>query len=616
MSSHEPAFPDPIQVGDDPALESITYSLVSNQLLVRFDPVLDGARADLILQDVGANRIEVIQADVSDVDLQAFNELLFESNWLWIVFDDDGRSQREVLHALAAHGPRVVSACPVYDDPSGQFLSHAAAVLLDRVLVEIDGLDPEAVKDALVNLDVLTIDSEIGDSLAPYYVFQLRYPLDDPQQSFDVLDTIRGTDGVARADHGWMQLTGFFNLIPNDREYTAKRVLPTPNEYWGLSAINVEAAWDIRAKQGGTVVHVAIIDGGFERHEDIEFDAKTPPDEFGGPIADRRHGMNVTGIAAAKTNNGIGTVGVGFDCVVHPIRLRTYQPEHIGLSILQAVNRGATVINMSAGFPRLNDIQMGVIHQALQYAHANDVVFVAAAGNKDRDYVDYPARDPLAIGVGAVMPDLRRRPNSNFNIGLDFVAPGERCWTTGLSDKYEPFDATSCAAPHVTGLVALIRSIRPDLSADAINSIMHATCQKILQGTDYTYAVSVEDRMYGRLRWDPQVGFGLIDCAAVMNDAVKAVAGPSRPGRPHHDARVLPKLSFDGETGSRYCGYLGKGPTDKQVRVFCDLNLSEWLDIEQDDILAMFPEDPKTYSELARMVVIVRHGAMVKRSGR
>ncbi len=118
--------------------------------------------------------------------------------------------------------------------------------------------------------------------------------------------------------------------------------------------------------------------------------------------------------------------------------------------IVEAVNRGARVINLSLGSSQ----NSRVLQAAIEYAAQRGVVMVAAAGNDHLDVLSYPGAYPQVISVGAtdaqgVVPSF-----SNHGESLDVVAPGVGVLTHWDAVSVAPFSGSSASVPFVAGTVA------------------------------------------------------------------------------------------------------------------------------------------------------------------
>jgi subtilisin family serine protease len=566
-----------------------TYVQLADQMLVHFAEDVPVAAMDEIITIATGYSIQSDPPQQTRPNLQAANERLLDAGYVLCAVDDvdedeDDASQVPQFLAALSHHDEVASVSPVYA-PDGDDSAPVVAVVLDRITVELDLSAEPGVVDELLGRGDLIPDREIGTALAPYYVFHVRFDAGNPAESYRILEEVLALPGVVSAEHGWLQLTDFFSLVPDDPEYRERRA-----SFWGLDEIDVNRAWAIKVSAGGAPVKIAVIDDGFELHEDLHYSVETGP-AFQQKL--RQHGTMVAGIAAAQTNNGKGTVGVGFDCLVHPIPLEANDPELLAAKILEAVAAGVVAINMSLGFRGLSKQKRDVIRRAIEVAVAHNVVPVAAVGNDTWDVADYPASDSMVIGVGAINRHLLRRANSNYNVGLNLVAPGDGCRTTDVNNGYGLFGATSCAAPHVTGLVALIRSIRPDLDVWAVRTIIETSCTKIQQVSPeapeaaYSYK---EERTNGR--WDYLVGFGLINCARAMESAQYWPIDLPAEGEIVRRHLPAPTTAFDDPSLDQYCGYAGESTLPEHLRLYCSLDLTEWVDIPRDDIQATRELEP------------------------
>ena len=209
------------------------------------------------------------------------------------------------------------------------------------------------------------------------------------------------------------------------------------------------------------------------------------------PMDENGHGTHVAGIIAAK-QEGTGITGVA--PTVKIMTVRTVDTEGVGkvsagiAGIRYAVDNGADVINLSFGG---NDSETQRL-DAIRYAESKGVVVVSAAGNGGNGRPTLPARlaDEVGIAVGSVTRD---RQISNFSnragaVAIDYVlAPGGNGGRSDAEDIYSTvplslpgipyryYFGTSMAAPHVSGVVALMRQANPNLTPAEIEKIIVAT---------------------------------------------------------------------------------------------------------------------------------------------
>lgn len=190
------------------------------------------------------------------------------------------------------------------------------------------------------------------------------------------------------------------------------------------------------------------------------------------------HGTLVAGVIAAAAD-GVGSVGVAPEASVLPVRVLTNTATsppsgtnlEVALGIYYAVDMGADILNCSFG----SNIGSGLLSQALEYANAHGALAVCAAGNSrfDNDAIFfYPASYDLPNVIAVAASDPTDRHASSFsNYGVEtveLVAPGVDIWGTivrRLSPGvlYGSSSGTSFAAPQVSGALALIETIAPEL---------------------------------------------------------------------------------------------------------------------------------------------------------
>ncbi len=136
--------------------------------------------------------------------------------------------------------------------------------------------------------------------------------------------------------------------------------------------------------------------------------------------------------------------------------------------VIDAVDRGARVINMSIG----SGGDSPVLGQAIAYAQQRGAVIVAAAGNNGHEGVLYPARYAGVLAVGAVDANGRQMYFSNRGERLDLVAPGLGVAAAGADGEAIEFSGTSAAAPFVSGAVAGVWSESPELTGAEVATLL------------------------------------------------------------------------------------------------------------------------------------------------
>jgi len=225
---------------------------------------------------------------------------------------------------------------------------------------------------------------------------------------------------------------------------------------------------------------IFILDTGIDgKHEDLSgnyesLEAKSDQDEKG-------HGTHCAGIAAAMTNNAIGisSINPGPE-YVSITSIKVLGSFGIGTQrdiingILKAADAGASVINMSLGGISL-DSRQKAYNEAVVYANKRGAIVVVAAGNNNSDARGFaPANAEGVITVSAI--DTAKN-KSSFSNSVAFIknkiaAPGVNIYSTIPGNQYAAFNGTSMAAPCVSGLIGLMKSIRPGLTTSEVYEIL------------------------------------------------------------------------------------------------------------------------------------------------
>jgi subtilisin family serine protease len=301
-------------------------------------------------------------------------------------------------------------------------------------------------------------------------------------------------------------------------------------DQWALHTIQAAQAWDITHCQG---IVVAVLDTGIHlEHPDLrsvlwtnmgEIPANGVDDDGNGKADDvhgwhfyqncntgacvpqengilqddNGHGTHVAGIIAAQAGNGIGIAGVSWGAQAMTVKVLDQYGDgyysDVAAGMIYAADNGAKVINLSLGGAESSQL----LQDAINYAHHQGVLIVAAAGN-DGGNVLYPAACDHVMAVAASDRDDQRAGFSNYGPQVDIAAPGDGILSTWpWLDGYYHKRGTSMAAAHVSGAAALLWSWRPDFSNAQIEHRLAS------QADD----VNVEsDRGY-----DPYLGWGRLN---------------------------------------------------------------------------------------------------------
>ena len=284
---------------------------------------------------------------------------------------------------------------------------------------------------------------------------------------------------------------------------------------WNLNSVKVDFPQRIGCV--GTNVRIGIIDSGIvdgiannviQGYNYIDDNADTSDTTM--------HGTWVSSIAASSR------FGVALNAQFVPLKcfkdgVNTYI-SHILDAIVDAVDvYDCDVINMSFGIKASNNMATNsdfrLFKEKIDYAASKGVILVASTGNDYDQSIRYPAAFGNVIGVGSVNESGAWSEFSNYNSSVYVVAPGEQVIGPYVSEGevsteyiYQ-LNGTSFAAPHVSGLAAIAKSINPGITP--------VEFAKLLADT----AVETEvDTVEG---WDKYYGYGLIDCEAAVKELIK-----------------------------------------------------------------------------------------------
>ncbi|MBX2820239.1 MAG: S8 family serine peptidase [Rhodothermaceae bacterium] len=254
---------------------------------------------------------------------------------------------------------------------------------------------------------------------------------------------------------------------------------PLSNTQWTLEAIDAPAVHEI-LKETSPVrkARVAILDTGVEsKHEDITpVFVKTP-----GNTDEHGHGTHCAGIAGAATNNDLGMASLNWNGDY--IDILSYQAlgsdgmgslETIAQAIIDAARNDADVISMSLG--GFSFTPPKVIKDAVEFAMDRGAIVVAASGNSNQDAKNHmPSNVEGVISVSAVDQNGNKAKFSNTNTSLTrpIAAPGVDVVSLIPGNDYGPKSGTSMATPVVSGLLGIMRSLYPELTASQAYTILH-----------------------------------------------------------------------------------------------------------------------------------------------
>ena len=343
-----------------------------------------------------------------------------------------------------------------------------------------------------------------------FYNLQIKVPSDKREQikkeikeklnnfSFDVFDeTVYQSEDVSF----------------NDPE------LKNPKHSWYLKEIGAYDAWQIL--QGDPDIVVAVVDNGFDlTHPEFRgkiihpYNVLTQNSEIN-PIktkeGENAHGTHVAATAVGNANNGTGLLGIAPKCKLLPVQVGNDNPDGamsnqaIMEGVMYAINQGADVINVSLGMytpgivktmseaQQLNYISNSMKQEELMWSkifekakQRNSIIVFAAGNDNVVSGIDPKKRSIETIRVSALNTDLSKAHFSNFGVYPQLnrfystvSAPGVDIYSAAPHDSYTSMNGTSMAAPVVSGVVALLKSIDKSLTVGQITSILQQSGRNV-----------------------------------------------------------------------------------------------------------------------------------------
>lgn len=413
-----------------------------------------------------------------------------------------------------------------------------------------------------------TINYSAAPSLATYYennpFKQILYVTLQEKSKRSVIDAVAKVEKFPEVYYvgpNWVEAIGEF--VPNDTYYSDQLSLK-PGD-----GIDVENAWDIT--RGMSTVRVGIIDSGIATHNDLDAHVQTGYDYYNknsitnDPLGG--HGTHVAGIIGAIGNNSLGISGVAPNVTLVPLQTAYDSSGHHYVStrveaIKDAIelwedeNQRISILNHSiSGFGTRTEIAAAVANFP--------GLFVWSAGNDREDTDKMSEIDkfnlPNVISVGSIDFNGKRSEFSNYGEkAVDIYAPGENilstfppdiCATgkceannggTHIADGYHFMSGTSMAAPHVTGVAALLLSKNPALNAAQLKKAILDNADEIEisvpsssdpQKVKKLNAYEALKSVCYKVTFDKQGGYGGDDFVyATYGEKMPAATAPTREG--------------------------------------------------------------------------------------
>ncbi len=309
-------------------------------------------------------------------------------------------------------------------------------------------------------------------------------------------------------------------LLPGATAGPAQADAIRDRQYW-LDDLAIREAWAVTRGEG---VVIAILDSGVDAtHPDLAGVVIGGTDVSGrgsptgteplGPQG-RTHGTMVASLAAGRGSSpGTGVIGAAPAASILSISLafglgERSGDDQIAEGVIWAVDNGADIISLSLTRNQLSWPESW--DEAFLHAEKNDVVVIAAAGNRGSgtDQVSAPATMPGVLAVGGITRSGQASTGaSTEGITIGVMAPSENLVGAVPGGGHSSWQGTSGATPIVAGIAALVRAAHPELDAAGVVNRLISTANPV------TSVVP-----------DPDYGYGIVDAAAAVSADVPAVS--------------------------------------------------------------------------------------------
>ena len=297
--------------------------------------------------------------------------------------------------------------------------------------------------------------------------------------------------------------TGLFEYVEpryiGELAYTSND--PGLSTQYALQLIQAQDAWDLN--KGSSSVLIGLVDAGIDTgHVDLkgkyfentadpingvdddsdgfidnywgwDFKSKTGNVQFSGGVD---HGVQMSGVIAPNTDNGIGIAGVGFNCKMLGIKVTNGSAVVYGYEgIKYAADKGCKIINCSwniKAYSRFGE-------EMVDYATIKGALVVAATGNQGKEDNNYPAQYKNVLAVTNTDLNDNRVSNSNIGYYADISSPGLNVVSTTPINGYKRNSGTSYSSALVSGAAALLASYAPSLSPQELKYRLKAGSESL-----------------------------------------------------------------------------------------------------------------------------------------
>ncbi|MDF2448960.1 MAG: type sorting protein [Bacteroidota bacterium] len=321
-------------------------------------------------------------------------------------------------------------------------------------------------------------------------IYELNYALNIPIEK--VINKLLATKLFVYAEPHYLPKASY---VPNDP-------LATPGSQYHLQTINAYNAWNIN--KGDSAIVIGITDTGTDfTHADlynnvkrnyadipdgIDNDGDTYTDNYMGwdvGMNDQdaswdanAHGVHVSGLASAGTDNNLGGAGVGFHCKFLPVKISNASGALTAAyeGIKYAADHGCQIINCSWGGGGSSQFGQDII----DYATINkNCLVVCAAGNNNTDGDFYPAAYNYVLSVANTTMNDTKQGSSNYGYMVDVCAPGDNVNATWPGSFYITQSGTSMSSPIVAGAAGIVKHHFPSYNGLQVAERLKVTSDNI-----------------------------------------------------------------------------------------------------------------------------------------
>lgn len=515
----------------------------THQIFVRFTKNLSSQELNELFQSVqGIKPVDVI------------NRFPYKTTLLELNANADYKTVSEELNKLDI----VAYVAPLYNTGKNQFITTG-----DEFFVK---LNHAGELQQLRELALITKTKIIGENQFINNVYKLRVDKNSQANPFELSKYFMQQGKFAHAQPN-------YNFTPtvttDDPRFNRQWNLyneGTPQQYNGTPGadMKVTEAWLIT--KGSADIKVGILDSGVDTlHEDLMpnllagYDAcqDSAQNTKGYPTPNfdnDGHGTCCAGIACAKTDT-IGIAGVAPNCKIVPVRIFYYITIGVGgdpipwstseffvngiswqwqvADVDVSSNSWGITDNFLALFPGQDSIVNIAINEAVNNGRNGKGLPVLHSSGND-GLIDtipiWPARTDIVISVNATSMCDEWKSNTscdnenwwggNWGDGLDVSAPGVKIPATDMngingfsssSNYYNTFNGTSAACPNAAGVMALMLSVRPELTQAQARFILESTCDTV---GGYNYSIAGNSGP-----WSEELGHGRINAKRAVEKA-------------------------------------------------------------------------------------------------